>query len=57
MNKISKATIKNLWNVSDVRIYLLDESKTWQWPMLEEADLNGAAYCVFNSSSELHTII
>lgn len=57
MNKISKATITNLWNVANVRIYLLDKDKEWEWPMLEEADLNSAAYCRFNCSLELHNII
>ena len=56
MNEISKATIKNLWNVASIRIYLLDESKGWEWPMYEEADLNGAKYCRFNDSMELHHI-
>ena len=56
MNEISRATIKNLWNVARIRIYLLDESKGWEWPMYEEADLNGASYCRFNDSMELHHI-
>lgn len=56
MNEISKATIKNLWNVTSIRIYLSDDRENW-WPMYEEADLNGAKYCTFNDSTEVNNII